>query len=112
MRIFPDEIFLFSLRKKEALKAPSDLSGPILSPVGGPVLPVLWHPRGGAGRVSDSSLAACEGVGERSPPRLHVSAAPPAASAGEEKGGGEMHLHGKYFHTHQETSRIGMIFAT
>lgn len=89
MQTFCDEIILSSLRRK-ALGALSDLSHPILHPAeqlceansGFPVGDELRRHKASLGVLS----AVCKRVGERSPPRLHVSAAPPAASAGEEKG--------------------------
>ena len=95
MRIFCDEIILFPLRKKKKktrkmLKAPSDLTNPTLSPAewfgeASAACP-LASPRETTPQVSDPSSAVRERVGESSPRRLRVSAAPPAASAGEEKG--------------------------
>lgn len=76
---------LFPLGKNS--QAPPDLSDPIRSPAkrlreASAGIPAGDALTGGTRQISDFSPA----VGECSPPRLHVSAAPPAASAGEEKG--------------------------
>lgn len=101
------------------LKALSDLSDPILSPTkrlceanAVRTLASPWEMNPRRYKASLGLLFSCVREGGRV---LASEAAHQCCSTGSQcRGGegGEMHLHGKYFRTHQRTSGIGMIFAT